>query len=123
MGADPGRYPEPARAPMTLDSATPPPRRPRAPLALLAAALAGAALGGGALLLSERLHAPAPRPTKATVPPAPASPSTAAPRAATPGWRCPMHPDIARDGPGRCPLCGMALVKDDGEAGAAPDPR
>ena len=33
--------------------------------------------------------------------PAPPSPGTA--------WTCPMHPEIVRDGPGSCPLCGMAL--------------
>jgi Cu+-exporting ATPase len=32
-------------------------------------------------------------------------------QAASPGtqWTCPMHPEIVRDGPGSCPLCGMAL--------------
>jgi Cu+-exporting ATPase len=24
-------------------------------------------------------------------------------------WTCPMHPEILQDGPGSCPLCGMAL--------------
>ncbi|MEK6692272.1 MAG: heavy metal translocating P-type ATPase [Nitrospirota bacterium] len=24
-------------------------------------------------------------------------------------WTCPMHPEIARDSPGSCPICGMAL--------------
>ncbi len=24
-------------------------------------------------------------------------------------WVCPMHPQIVRDGPGSCPICGMAL--------------
>jgi Cu+-exporting ATPase len=24
-------------------------------------------------------------------------------------WTCPMHPEIRRDGPGDCPICGMAL--------------
>ncbi len=24
-------------------------------------------------------------------------------------WTCPMHPEIRRDGPGSCPICGMAL--------------
>lgn len=24
-------------------------------------------------------------------------------------WTCPMHPEIRRDGPGNCPICGMAL--------------
>src|SRR5512134_878584 len=32
--------------------------------------------------------------------------------AAPPGatiWTCPMHPEIRRDAPGACPICGMAL--------------
>lgn len=24
-------------------------------------------------------------------------------------WTCPMHPEVERDGPGTCPICGMAL--------------
>src|SRR5512144_2403833 len=24
-------------------------------------------------------------------------------------WTCPMHPQIRRNGPGQCPICGMAL--------------
>src|SRR5262249_13558351 len=24
-------------------------------------------------------------------------------------WTCPMHPEIVTDGPGSCPICGMAL--------------
>ena len=33
------------------------------------------------------------------------------PRAAAPTrqWTCPMHPEIVRDTPGSCPICGMAL--------------
>jgi Cu(I)/Ag(I) efflux system membrane fusion protein len=26
-------------------------------------------------------------------------------------WTCPMHPQIKKDGPGSCPICGMTLVK------------
>ena len=26
-------------------------------------------------------------------------------------WTCPMHPQIAEDKPGECPICGMTLVK------------
>ncbi len=26
-------------------------------------------------------------------------------------WQCPMHPQIVRDSPGDCPICGMKLVK------------
>jgi len=29
--------------------------------------------------------------------------------AAAARWTCPMHPEIVRDGPGACPICGMAL--------------
>ncbi len=28
-------------------------------------------------------------------------------------WTCPMHPQIHKDGPGQCPICGMSLVKVD----------
>jgi Cu(I)/Ag(I) efflux system membrane fusion protein len=28
-----------------------------------------------------------------------------------PKYRCPMHPDVVRDEPGTCPICGMTLVK------------
>ncbi len=109
------------------------PTRPRpvlrGPLVLLAAAAVGAALAGGALLLADRLGGPpvgpgrtagpsdavpaAPAPAGATAPaPAPATaPGTATPRAV---WRCPLHPDLPRDGPGVCPICGMTLAKDEG---------
>ena len=30
-----------------------------------------------------------------------------------PKYRCPMHPDVVRDEPGQCPICGMTLVKFD----------
>ena len=32
-----------------------------------------------------------------------------APPAGTADWTCPMHPQIVRDRPGTCPICGMAL--------------
>src|SRR5687767_14037838 len=35
------------------------------------------------------------------------NPPVAAPEGAV--WTCPMHPEIRRDGPGDCPICGMAL--------------
>ncbi len=35
-------------------------------------------------------------------------PAAAAPHVAGP-YTCPMHPEIVQDGPGTCPLCGMAL--------------
>ncbi|MGH9349781.1 MAG: heavy metal translocating P-type ATPase [Vicinamibacterales bacterium] len=43
-------------------------------------------------------------------PPVEASPAVAAsPGVAATKWTCPMHPEIVRDGPGSCPICGMAL--------------
>ncbi|MCX8996978.1 heavy metal translocating P-type ATPase [Rhizobiaceae bacterium BDR2-2] len=35
--------------------------------------------------------------------------TVAAPAADGTVWTCPMHPEIRRDGPGSCPICGMAL--------------
>lgn len=29
----------------------------------------------------------------------------------TSGWHCPMHPTVTSDHPGKCPLCGMDLVR------------
>src|SRR3954469_2115537 len=37
--------------------------------------------------------------------PAPSPPPTSSPTTYT----CPMHPEVVRDGPGACPICGMAL--------------
>jgi Cu+-exporting ATPase len=36
-------------------------------------------------------------------------PATEAPPAPGTAYTCPMHPEIVRDGPGACPICGMAL--------------
>ena len=33
----------------------------------------------------------------------------AAPAPAGTIYTCPMHPEIRQDGPGACPICGMAL--------------
>ena len=49
--------------------------------------------------------------------------ASAAPQAMPPAggtkWTCPMHPQIVADGPGACPICGMALepitISADGE--------
>src|SRR5688572_15507115 len=58
---------------------------------------------------------PAPRGRGRALPmAAPAPPAAAAPGAT---WTCPMHPEVVRDGPGDCPLCGMALEP----RGVAPD--
>jgi Cu+-exporting ATPase len=47
----------------------------------------------------------------------PAAPE--APAGAT--WTCPMHPEIVRDAPGACPICGMALEPMIPTAGGEPE--
>ncbi|HUF87922.1 MAG TPA: heavy metal translocating P-type ATPase [Thermohalobaculum sp.] len=37
-------------------------------------------------------------------------------------YTCPMHPEIVRDGPGDCPICGMALEPMTPTADAGPNP-
>ena len=37
-------------------------------------------------------------------------------------WTCPMHPEVVTDGPGSCPICGMALEPMVVELGAGPNP-
>jgi hypothetical protein len=29
------------------------------------------------------------------------------------GWTCPMHPEVHEEEPVPCPICGMALVKEE----------
>jgi Cu+-exporting ATPase len=36
-------------------------------------------------------------------------------------WTCPMHPEIVRDAPGACPICGMALEPMIPTAGGEPE--
>jgi hypothetical protein len=38
----------------------------------------------------------------------------AAPMADT--YTCPMHPQVVKNAPGKCPICGMNLVKKEGAA-------
>ena len=33
-------------------------------------------------------------------------------------WTCSMHPEVLRDGPGSCPICGMDLIKKQEKAAA-----
>jgi Cu+-exporting ATPase len=53
-----------------------------------------------------------------------ARPAEAPAPAVAPGQRftCPMHPEIVQDGPGSCPLCGMALEPLDVAQGEAESP-
>jgi len=52
------------------------------------------------------------------------APKPAAAPAAPAGtqWTCPMHPEVLRDAPGACPLCGMALEPLVPTAAAGPNP-
>src|SRR5580765_4502576 len=36
-------------------------------------------------------------------------PGSTAGSASAARYTCPMHPEVVRDGPGACPICGMAL--------------
>ena len=38
-------------------------------------------------------------------------------------WTCPMHPEIVRDAAGSCPICGMALERENGVARAPGESR
>jgi Cu+-exporting ATPase len=51
-----------------------------------------------------------------------AAPASAPVAAAGVEYTCPMHPEIVRDGPGSCPICGMALEPRTITAEAGPDP-
>ena len=37
-------------------------------------------------------------------------------------WTCPMHPEIREDGPGTCPICGMALEPENPTLDTGPNP-
>jgi len=37
-------------------------------------------------------------------------------------WTCPMHPQIRQEGPGTCPICGMALEPEEPSLADAPNP-
>jgi len=67
--------------------------------------------GGGGMDAPAHAHAP-------VVPRAPA-PAGAVTSAGSVRYSCPMHPEIEQDGPGDCPLCGMALEPVPGAGAAA----
>ena len=46
----------------------------------------------------------------------------AAPASSTGIWTCPMHPEIRRNEPGSCPICGMALEPLVASADSGPSP-
>ncbi|NYZ14842.1 heavy metal translocating P-type ATPase [Azospirillum sp. RWY-5-1] len=54
----------------------------------------------------------------------PAAPETAVPASPRKGviHTCPMHPEIRQEGPGNCPICGMALEPVGANVGEGPNP-
>lgn len=58
-------------------------------------------------------------PGKYLAPPGP-GPTLAAPVGTI--WTCPMHPEVRRDAPGSCPICGMALEPLDPSLESGPNP-
>jgi P-type Cu+ transporter len=50
-----------------------------------------------------------PAPDVVTLGTKPSAPAPAAASAPDTSYTCPMHPEIVRNGPGACPICGMAL--------------
>lgn len=67
-------------------------------LPLTLALVAGLALAAGAVMLATGCA------------------KSGSPTVAVRRWHCPMHPEIIRDGPGDCPICGMKLVPIEEEA-------
>jgi len=52
---------------------------------------------------------PTPQPTRPPQEKTP--PGSRGDKQATPSYTCPMHPEVVQSAPGRCPKCGMKLVK------------
>ena len=93
---------------MTSENTTPTPARRRfGPGALVLVAILSAALGVGGNALVERFHDHGAE-----------GQAGGATASAAETWQCPMHPTIVQDHPGKCPICGMDLVKLDAAAPA-----
>lgn len=100
-----GCFSEPPQRPVALD-----PSNPNAPESeSVTAAGRSTSTAGEAAKAGQHHHGAAPPEGSA------GSPSSAQPAPSeNPGtgtlYTCPMHPDVTRSTPGRCPQCGMELV-------------
>lgn len=95
---------------MTTETTSRPPEAvPPRPRRFGVFALALAAVTGGLIAaLAPRLISERPPPSS-TAPALPAG--HADPEPAKERWQCPMHPSVVMDHPGKCPICGMELMK------------
>ena len=76
-------------------------------------AFVAAGMPAAPLTLSRpKSHAPSPAP--------PSSPAPSLPTSQPVEYTCPMHPEIVKQGPGSCPICGMALEPRSGAADDGP---
>ena len=57
-----------------------------------------------------------------TKPPQTRALARSTPAAASSAYTCPMHPEVVQDGPGSCPICGMALEPTTVSLDDAPNP-
>lgn len=96
------------------------PRVSAASIRVIPRVCAGMVLAALAILQAGCGHEAGPSATSEP-PPGPAD-HTAAEHAlahADPTYRCPMHPDVVREEPGQCPVCGMDLVQVSAETGGS----
>jgi Cu+-exporting ATPase len=107
-GHDPG-FPERAIDPVCGMSVDPRQARHRAGYAGRDYFFCGAGCRERFIAEPERYLSPMKKPRAATTPPGTQ-------------WTCPMHPEVIRDRPGACPICGMALEPMTPAAGAESNP-
>ncbi len=95
----------------------------RCPICRMALELEGTqapAAHGGHEHPAHGKHAPGPGAHAGHAPPAAKAAATDAPSGAV--YVCPMHPEVRRDAPGQCPICGMSLEPEMPTLGEGKDP-
>jgi hypothetical protein len=107
------------------------PTSPTSPVALAPSlnaapiAMADGSTGDEPMAMTHHHHGQQPPTETAPMASASASPSGTANTtmhpdkpAAAEVWTCPMHSSVVKNGPGKCPICGMNLVKRPADKGA-----